>query len=38
MTAGGLVFLGLCVLVGAFIVTSVRVYQVRPDLVKTILR
>jgi hypothetical protein len=38
MTAGGLVFLGLCIIVGAFIIVSVRVYQVRPDLVKKLLR
>ena len=38
MTAGGLVFLGMCIIVGAFIIVSVRVYQVRPDLVKKILR
>ncbi len=36
--SGGLVFLGLCIIVGAFIIVSVRVYQVRPDLVKKLLR
>lgn len=36
--AGGLIFLGVCLIIAALIVMSVRIYQVRPDFVVKILR
>lgn len=37
MTAGGLIFLGVCLIIAAMIVMSVRIYQVRPDFVTKVL-
>ena len=38
MTAGALVFLGFCLIAAAFIIVSVRIFQVRPDFVKKIMK
>ncbi len=37
-TASGLLFLGVCVVVAAFIIVSVRAYQIQPELIRKILR
>jgi len=37
-TASGLLFLGVCMVVAAFIVVSVRAYQIQPDLIRKIFR
>ncbi len=36
--AAGLVFLGFCLVFAAFIIVSVRIYQVRPDFIKKVLK
>ena len=38
MMGGGLAFLGACLVVAAFIVMSVRIYQVRPEFMVRLLR
>ncbi|MCB1158435.1 MAG: hypothetical protein H7A25_00625 [Leptospiraceae bacterium] len=38
MAAGGMIFLGLCLVLSALIIMSVRIYQVRPDFVFKVLR
>lgn len=38
MVAGGIVFLGFSLIAAAFIIMSVRIYQVRPDFMMKVLR
>ncbi len=38
MTAGALVFLGFCLIAAAFILVSIRIFQVRPDFVKKVMK
>lgn len=38
MTAAALIFLGFCLIGAAFIVVSVKIFQVKPDFVKKILK
>jgi hypothetical protein len=38
MVGGSVVFLGLCIIIAAFIVVSVRAFQVNPSLVKKVFR
>ncbi|PKL17145.1 MAG: hypothetical protein CVV49_12480 [Spirochaetae bacterium HGW-Spirochaetae-5] len=38
MTAGALIFLGFCLVAASFILVSVRIFQVRPDFVKKIMK
>lgn len=35
MIAGALIFLAFCIVSASFILVSVRIFQVRPDFVKT---
>lgn len=38
MTAGALIFLGFCIIAAAFILVSIRIFQVRPDFVKKVMK
>jgi hypothetical protein len=38
MTAGALIFLGFCIVAASFIIVSVRIFQVRPDFVKKVMK
>ncbi len=38
MTAGALIFLGFCIIAASFILVSVRIFQVRPDFVKKVMK
>ncbi len=38
MTAAALIFLGFCLIAAAFILVSVKIFQVRPDVVKKIMK
>jgi hypothetical protein len=38
MTAGALIFLGFCLITAAFILVSIRIFQVRPEFVKKVMK
>ena len=38
MIAGAMIFLGFCLIVAAFIFVSVKIFQIRPDFIKKVLK